>query len=103
MKRTVFPKVIAGAFAVALLAAGSVALSPGKAHAEDNYCNVPKADWKTTDDLKAKLTGEGWDVRKIKEDEGCFEVYAFTADGKKIEAYFNPASFEIVKQDKEGD
>ena len=103
MKRTVFPQMIAGAFAITLLAGGAVALSLGTAHADDNYCNVSRADWKTTDDLKAKLTGEGWDVRKIKKDEGCFEVYAITADGKKIEAYFNPASFEIVKQNKEDD
>ncbi|MDG4719254.1 MULTISPECIES: PepSY domain-containing protein [Thalassospira] len=103
MKRTVFPVAIAGAVAMALLAGSSVALYSTKAMADDDYCNVPKADWKTTDELKAKLTGEGWDVRKIKKDEGCFEVYAITADGKKIEAYFNPASFEIVKQDKEDD
>ncbi|RCK42545.1 PepSY domain-containing protein [Thalassospira profundimaris] len=105
MKRTVFPKVIAGvfasAFAVTLLAAGSLALTSGAARADDDYCNVPKSEWKTTDALKAKLIADGWDVRKIKEDEGCFEVYAITPDGKKIEAYFNPASFEIVKQDKE--
>ena len=45
------------------------------------------------------LTAEGWDVRKIKEDEGCYEVYAVKADGKKVEAYFNPATFELVKED----
>ncbi|HCK18050.1 MAG TPA: PepSY domain-containing protein, partial [Thalassospira sp.] len=38
-------------------------------------------------------------VRKIKEDDGCYEVYAIKADGKKVEAYFNPATFELVKED----
>ena len=30
-------------------------------------------------------------------------VYAIDSDGKKIEAYFDPASFVIVKQDGEDD
>lgn len=103
MKRTVFPYAIFGAVAITVLAGSSVGLYSTDALADDDYCTVPSADWKTTDELKSKLTADGWDVRKIKEDEGCFEVYAITADGKKIEAYFNPASFELVKEDKEDD
>lgn len=103
MKRTVFPYAIVGAVAITMLAGTSVALYSTGALADDDYCNVPSADWKTTDELKAKLTAEGWDVRKIKEDDGCFEAYAITADGKKVEAYFNPATFELAKLEEEGD
>ena len=103
MKRTVFPTALFAVAITALLAGAVASLSSTAAFADEDYCNVPKSEWKTTDELKAKLTGEGWDVRKIKEDEGCFEVYAIDSDGKKIEAYFDPASFVIVKQDGEDD
>ena len=116
MKRTVFPTALFAVAITALLAGAVASLSSTAAFADEDYCKVPKSEWKTTDELKAmvekrqkvytskaKLTGEGWDVRKIKEDEGCFEVYAIDSDGKKIEAYFEPASFVIVKQDGEDD
>jgi hypothetical protein len=98
MKNTVFPKAALGVFAATLLATATLGLST-PAHAEDDYCDVPKADWQSMDALKEKLAADGWDIRKIKEDEGCYEVYAIKADGKKVEAYFNPATFEPVKED----
>jgi hypothetical protein len=99
MKNTIFPYAAAGAVAITLLAGASVSLYSTNALADDDYCNVPKAEWQPMDALKEKLTADGWEIRKIKEDDGCYEVYAIKADGKKIEAYFNPASFELVKED----
>ena len=96
MKRTVFPTAL---FAVAITALLGVLSSP--AHASDDMCNVPKADWKTKEALTEKLTAEGWDVRKVKTEDGCFEVYAIDANGKKVEAYFNPNTFDAVKIKKQ--
>ena len=36
----------------------------------------PQEDWVSKEELEAKLVEEGWEVRKIKEDGGCWEVYA---------------------------
>jgi hypothetical protein len=59
-------------------------------------CNVAMADWKPREALQAKLEGEGWKVRSIKTEDGCYEAYAINADGKKVEAYFNPQTFQSV-------
>ena len=99
MKNTVLKKAALGSFAATLLATASLGLTAHTAQASDDYCNVPKSEWRSMDALKEKLMAEGWDVRKIKEDDGCYEVYAIKADGKKVEAYFNPATFELVKED----
>tara|TARA_E500000318_G_scaffold48323_1_gene45481 strand:- start:932 stop:1234 length:303 start_codon:yes stop_codon:yes gene_type:complete len=98
MKNTVFTTAKIATVAVTLLTGAALSLSSTAAFADDDYCNAPKADWQSIDALKEKLTADGWDIRKIKEDDGCYEVYAIKPDGKKIEAYFNPASFEIVKE-----
>ncbi|MBO6807676.1 PepSY domain-containing protein [Thalassospira sp.] len=99
MKNTVLKKAALGSFAATLLATAALGLTAHTAQASDDYCNVPKSEWQSMDALKEKLTAEGWDVRKIKEDDGCYEVYAIKANGKKVEAYFNPATFELVKED----
>ncbi|MBV7257261.1 PepSY domain-containing protein [Pacificimonas sp. WHA3] len=57
-------------------------------------CDVPESEWQPREALEAQLTAEGWTVRKSKVDGGCYEVYAKDEEGRKIEAYFDPATFE---------
>lgn len=63
-------------------------------------CNVPKAEWKPQMELQRKLTADGWKVRQVKVDNGCYEVYGFDNTGKRIEIYFNPKTFEKVGEEK---
>lgn len=56
----------------------------------------PRENWKTQEQLKKKLITQGWDVRKIKEDGGCWEVYAINAKGERVEAYFHPVTLKNV-------
>ncbi|RYC11791.1 PepSY domain-containing protein [Ciceribacter ferrooxidans] len=73
----------------ALTALGAVA------HAEESTsCDVAKDKWMAEDALKAKLTGEGMEVRKIKVENGCYEVYGIDAKGGKVEALYNPETGE---------
>ena len=71
---------------------GTLALA-GAAHAGDK-CNVPTDQWQPREALASKLQAMGWTVRSIKTEDGCYEAYAVDAKGKKIEAYFNPKTFE---------
>ena len=57
---------------------------------------VPKEEMKPQMDLQRKLTAEGWKVRQVKNFNGCYEVYGFDANGKRVEAFFNPKTFERV-------
>ena len=54
-----------------------------------------KSKWQSKQVLEQKLTNEGWKVRKIKEDGGCYEVYATTPEGERGEAYFHPESLAL--------
>lgn len=55
---------------------------------------VDKADWLTEAALEEKLLADGWKVRRMKEDGGCWEVYGSTPEGERVEAYFHPATGE---------
>jgi hypothetical protein len=56
----------------------------------------PREGWKSQDELKKMLVAQGWDVRRIKEDGGCWEVYAVDEQGKRVEAYFHPVTLQKV-------
>ncbi|MHA7968347.1 PepSY domain-containing protein [Rhizobium sp. CAU 1783] len=66
-----------------------------RAESEQSCGNAPKDKWMTEDALKAKATGMGFDVRQVKVEDGCYEVYGIK-DGKKVEAIFNPETGEQV-------
>ncbi|MDQ7246820.1 PepSY domain-containing protein [Dongia sedimenti] len=61
-------------------------------------CSVPQAEWQPKEALQQKLEAEGWKIKTIKIDEGCYEVYGTDAAGKRMETYFDPKSFEVKKQ-----
>lgn len=56
----------------------------------------PKSGWQPVAKLQEKLTADGWKVRRVKEDGGCYEVYAVDDKGKRVEAYFHPVTLAPV-------
>ena len=56
----------------------------------------PEEGWKPTGELEKMLTEKGWEVRRIKVDGGCYEVYALDEKGEQVEAYFHPETLEPV-------
>src|SRR6187399_2298810 len=52
--------------------------------------------WQSQEKLTTILKAKGWEIRKIKVDGGCYEVYAIDDKGKGIEAYFHPVTLERV-------
>ena len=62
---------------------------------------MPKEEMKPQMDLQRKLTSEGWKVRQVKNFNGCYEVYGFDANGKRVEAFFNPKTFDKIGEVKQ--
>jgi hypothetical protein len=51
----------------------------------------------TTDaEIRASLTAQGYEVRKIERDDGVMEAYALR-DGKRYEIYVDPNSGEVLR------
>jgi hypothetical protein len=86
----------AAAVAVAVAAASSPALATGMATCDSGA----KSGWQPTAKLEAQLKDKGWTVRRIKEDGGCYEVYALDEKGKRGEFYFHPVTLEPVPTQK---
>ncbi len=86
---------------LAALAAAGLAAAPAAATGKMT-CDAPQAQWKGIDALQAKLTKEGWQLRKAKVDGGCYEVYGTDPEGNRVEAYFHPVSFDKLLVSRRG-
>ncbi|AWI59573.1 PepSY domain-containing protein [Sinorhizobium fredii] len=53
--------------------------------------------------LEAQMKREGWSVRRIKEDGGCYEAYDTTPEGQRVEAYFHPVTLEKLLVSRRGE
>ena len=73
-------------------------LTAATAHAHgDVRCDpAPKAEWRPDSALRDRLVADGWQVRRIKVENGCYEVYGVDKAGKKVEAFFHPKTLEPV-------
>ena len=61
---------------------------------------IPKDQWKPQAELERKLTDMGWKIRRVKIENGCYEVYGTDERGGKVEVFFHPKTLERVTADK---
>ena len=80
---------IAGA---ALVAALAMSINLAAAASELDGASVGR----TADEITASLTAQGYEVRKIKHEDGMLEAYALK-DGKRYEVYVNTTTGMVAK------
>lgn len=90
MSRRVSALALAAAIAIApFTTAGATGLATCDSGSPDT--------WQPQEKLTAMLKEKGWQVRNVKVDGGCYEVYALDEKGERVEAYFHPVTLERVK------
>ncbi|PCJ36084.1 MAG: hypothetical protein COA93_01940 [Alphaproteobacteria bacterium] len=72
--------------------------------ASGNKCAViqkpgQKSKWMSKDVITQSLTSQGYKVKKIEKEDGCYEAYV-KKDGKKYEIYLNPITGAVVKTEE---
>ena len=63
-----------------LTIAAIAALLPAGAAMADDDCFVPMADWQPREAVTKLAEEKGWAVRRIKIDDGCYEIDGTEAD-----------------------
>ena len=85
----------------AVLAALAFAASSGQATGLATCDSGPKEGWQPQAKLEKQLIEQQkWQVRRIKIDGGCYEVYAINEKGERVEAYFHPVTLVPVPTTK---
>lgn len=76
----------------------AIAAGGAWAHGDVQCPQHPKAEWRPHNELYQKLQSEGWQVRRMEMTKTCYEVYAKDPQGKRVEAFFDPKTFERVEE-----
>ncbi len=81
-----------------------LALAPaGAAFADDDDCFVPMAEWQPRDAVTQLASDNGWSVRRIKIDDGCYEIDGRDATGRQIEVTIHPQTLQVIEFEYEDD
>jgi hypothetical protein len=59
--------------------------------------------WQSRDAVRNMARDQGWDVRRIKIDDGCYKIKGYDASGREIEAKIDPATLQVVDFEYEDD
>jgi len=64
---------------------------------DDDYCGNTSGQWMSRDAAKSIMVEKGYDVRRVKREDGCYEIYAIDKNGSRVEVYLNPVTGKIVR------
>lgn len=79
-----------------------LALLANTAMAEDD-CYVPMVNWQPREAVAKLAADKGWTVRRIKIDDGCYEVVGTDAEGRHIEVKIHPGTLAVMDIEHEND
>jgi len=75
----------------------------GPAFAEGKCATGPKSNWQSKSTLESQLNADGYKVRQIKVEGGCYEIYATDKDGKRANMAYNAETLEKLSNAEAGE
>ena len=72
------------------------------AWAEDE-CDTPSESWQPRSAVRALAERNGWQIDKLKIDDGCYEIKGRDADDRRFKAKLDPATLKVVRMKRERD
>lgn len=82
---------------------GFLAVVPAGSALADDDCFVPMADWQPRVAVQRMAEDNGWAVRRIKIDDGCYEIDGRDAEGRRIEVTVHPATLQVIDIESKDD
>ncbi|MGE0876727.1 MAG: PepSY domain-containing protein [Burkholderiales bacterium] len=74
-----------------------LALSAAPALADPD-CDVPAQRWQSRDAVRQLAARQGWQVQRLKIDDGCYEIRATDAEGRAFKARIDPETLQVLKR-----
>ena len=88
---------------IALTILTFLAVFPAGVALADDDCFVPMVDWQPREAVARLADENGWTVRRIKIDDGCYQIDGRDANGHRIEVTVRPSTLEIIDLEYEDD
>ena len=82
---------------LAILFVFAILGATGVARADEDDCIVPMAEWQPREAVQRLAEEQGLTVRRIKIDDGCYQIKGRDASGREIEIKVNPQTLEVIE------
>lgn len=73
-----------------------LAIASAPAFADDD-CQVPAQQWQSRDAVMQHANRQGWEVQRLKIDDGCYEIRGRDDKGRSFKAKLDPQTLKVVK------
>lgn len=78
------------------LLALSVGLAALPALADDD-CDAPVDRWQSREAVRQMAARQGWQIQRMKIDDGCYEIRGTDAQGRIFKAKIDPETLKVLK------
>ena len=79
---------------------GLLALSLGLATLPalaDDDCDAPVERWQSREAVGQMAARQGWQIQRLKIDDGCYEIHGTDAQGHGFKAKIDPETLKVLK------
>lgn len=83
-----------------LLRGGLLALSLGLATLPiwaDDDCDAPVHRWQSREAVRQMAAQQGWQIQRLKIDDGCYEIRGTDNQGRSFKAKIDPETLKVLK------
>lgn len=60
-------------------------------------CDAPLHRWQTREAVRDMAAAQGWQIQRLKIDDGCYEIRGTDAQGRSFKAKIDPETLKVLK------
>ena len=68
----------------------------------DDDCDAPVNRWQSREAVRQMAAQQGWQIQRLKIDDGCYEISGTDSQGRGFKAKIDPETLKVLKM-KQGD
>ena len=63
----------------------------------DDDCDAPVNRWQSREALRQMADRQGWQIQRLKIDDGCYEIRGTDSQGRSFKAKIDPETLKVLK------
>ena len=63
----------------------------------DDDCDAPVNRWQSREAVRQMAAQQGWEIQRLKIDDGCYEIRGTDSQGRGFKAKIDPETLKVVK------
>ena len=63
----------------------------------DDDCDAPLERWQSREAVRQMAARQGWQIQRLKIDDGCYEIRGTDAQGRGFKAKIDPETLKVLK------